>query len=74
MRSLFLSWQKIADMLQVSVSTLQRRRKEFELSDEFERYSDITDDELDEIHASITGNSSEGPLTLILEGGGSLVH
>lgn len=50
-------------MLQVSVSTLQRRRKEFELSDEFERYSDITDDELDEIHASITGNSSEGPLT-----------
>lgn len=69
-----MSWQKIADMLQVSVSTLQRRRKEFELSDEFERYSDITDDELDEIHASITGNSSEGPLTLILEGGGSLVH
>lgn len=31
-------------------------------------------DELDDIYASITGNSSEGPPPLILEGGGSLVH
>ena len=31
LRSLFFSWQKIADMLQVSVSTIQRRRKEFGL-------------------------------------------
>ena len=63
LRSLFFSWPKIADMLQVSVSTIQRRRKEFGLHDKFESYSDITDDELDEIYASITGNSSEGPLT-----------
>ena len=63
LRSLFFSWQKIADMLQVSVSTIQRRRREFGLSDEFERYSDITDDELDQIHASVTGNPREGPLT-----------
>ncbi|KAK2566945.1 hypothetical protein P5673_008707 [Acropora cervicornis] len=63
LRSLFFSWKKIADMLQVSVSTIQRRRKEFGLDDKFESYSDITDDELDEIYASITGNSSEGPLT-----------
>ena len=63
LRSLFFSWQKIADMLQVSVSTIQRRRKEFGLNDEFERYSDITDDELDQIYESITGNLSEGPLT-----------
>ena len=63
LRSLYFSWQKIADMLQVSVSTIQRRRREFGLSDEFERYSDITDDELDQIYASVTGNSREGPLT-----------
>ena len=63
LRSLFFSWQKIADMLQVSVSTIQRRRNEFGLDDKFESYSDITDDELDEIYFSITGNSSEGPLT-----------
>ena len=47
----------------MSVSTIQRRRKEFGLDDKFESYSDITDDELDEIYASITGNSSECPLT-----------
>ena len=63
LRSLFFSWQKIADMLQVSVSTIQQRCREFGLSDEFERYSDITDDELDQIHASVTGNLREGPLT-----------
>ena len=48
-------------MLEVRVSTIQRRRREFGLSDEFDRYSDITDDELDQIHASVTGNSREGP-------------
>ncbi|KAJ7388360.1 hypothetical protein OS493_038202 [Desmophyllum pertusum] len=47
LRSLFFSWQKIADML-------QRRRREFGLSDQFERYSDMTDDELDQIYSSIT--------------------
>ena len=55
LRSLFFSWQKIADMLQVSVSTIQRRRNEFGLDDKFESYSDTTDDELDEIYLSITG-------------------
>ena len=50
-------------MLEVSVSTIQRRRREFGLSDEFDRYSDIIDDELDQIHASVAGNSCEGPLT-----------
>ena len=55
-------------MLEVSVSTIQRRRREFGLSDEFDRYSDITDDELDQIHASVTGNSREGPLTPIMGG------
>ena len=50
-------------MLQVSVSTIQKRSKEFGLDDKFESYSDITDNALDEIYASITGNSSEDPLT-----------
>ena len=74
LRSLFFSWQKIADMPQVSVSTIQRRRNEFGLDDKFESYSDITDNELDEIYFSITGNSNEGPLTLISEGRASSVH
>ena len=47
LRSLFFSWKKIADMLQVSVSTIQRRCKEFGLDDKYESYSDIKDDELD---------------------------
>ena len=50
-------------MLEVSVSTIQQRRREFGLSNEFDRYSDITNDELDQIHASVTGTSREGPLT-----------
>ena len=58
--------KKTADVLEVSVSTIQRRRREFGLSDEFDQYSDITDDELDQIHASVTGNSREGPLTPIV--------
>ena len=52
LRSLFFSWKKIANMLQVSVSAIRRRRREFGLSDEFERYSDITDDEIDQIYAT----------------------
>ena len=51
-------------MLQVSVSTIQQRGREFGLRDEFERCSDITDDELDQIHASVTDISREGSLTL----------
>jgi hypothetical protein len=60
--SLF-SWTKIAAILQVSLSTLQRRRKEFGFSDKFEKYSDISVDELDRIYATITGNSQDGLLT-----------
>jgi len=60
LRSLFSLGKKIADMLQVSVSTIQRRHREFGLSDEFERYSDLSDNELDQIYASVTGNSHEG--------------
>ncbi|PFX26097.1 hypothetical protein AWC38_SpisGene9260 [Stylophora pistillata] len=40
-------------MPQVSVSTIQRRRREFGLSDEFDRYSDITDYEIDSGHKLI---------------------
>jgi len=61
LRSLYFSWEAIAGILQVSVSTLQRRRKEFGLSDS--AYSDISDDELDEIYRSITGSPTTGLLT-----------
>ena len=33
------------------------------MSDKFEQDSDVTDDELDQIYASVTGNSCESPLT-----------
>lgn len=36
LHSLFLLLAKIADMLQVSVSTIQQRQGEFRLNDEFE--------------------------------------
>ena len=61
LRSLYFSWEAIAGILQVSVSTLQRRRKEFGSSDSAS--SDISDDELDEIYRSITGSPTTGPLT-----------
>lgn len=54
---------EIANMLQVSISTIQRRHREFGLGDVFEGFSNITDDELDQIYLSITGNASEGPVT-----------
>lgn len=63
LRGLFFSWEKIASILRVSISTLQRRRREVGLSDTFETYSEISDDELDEIYRDITGSSSTGPVT-----------
>ncbi|PFX34646.1 Nuclear migration protein nudC [Stylophora pistillata] len=63
LRSLFFSWTKIAAILQVTISTLQRRRREFGLSDELEKFSDISDDELDRIYATVSGNFQSGPLT-----------
>ncbi|PFX31687.1 hypothetical protein AWC38_SpisGene3438 [Stylophora pistillata] len=47
-------------MLQVSVSAIRRRRREFGLSDEFERYSDITDDEIDQIYATCLWHIDSG--------------
>ena len=63
LRGFFFSWEKIASILRVSISTLQRRRREFGLGDKFETYSEISDDELDEIYRNITGSSSSGPIT-----------
>ncbi|XP_068680455.1 uncharacterized protein [Montipora foliosa] len=45
LRSLYFSWEAIADILQVSISTLKRQRKELGLSDF--AYSEISDDELE---------------------------
>ena len=54
-RSLYFSWEAIAGILQVSVSTLHPRREEFGLRDS--SFSDISDDELDQVYRSITGDS-----------------
>ena len=61
LRSLYFSWEAIARILQVSLSTLQRRRRELGVNTP--AYSEISDDELDEIYRSVTGSSSTGPLT-----------
>jgi hypothetical protein len=67
LRSLHFSWEKIAQLLQVSIPTLQRRRREFRINDSLE-YSDISDENLDEIHRDLTArdansSSSGGFLT-----------
>ena len=54
LRCLHFSWEKIAQLLHISVSTLQRRRRSLEISDDLEQYSDISDHELDEIYKEIT--------------------
>jgi hypothetical protein len=43
LRSLYFSWEKISSILQVSLSTIRRRRIEFGLSETFEKYSSVTD-------------------------------
>ena len=57
LRNLFFTWTKISEMLGVSVSTIQRRRREFQLPDEVERFTVISDDELDRIHQEVAGNA-----------------
>ena len=54
LRSIHFSWEKIAQLLHISVSTLQRKRRALGISDNFEQYSDMSDDELDEIYKEIT--------------------
>ena len=54
LRSIHFSWEKIAQLLHVSVSTLQRRRRALGISENFEHYSDISDHELDKIYKEIS--------------------
>ena len=54
LRSIHFSCEKIAQLLHISVSTLQRRRRVLGISDNFEQYSDVSDDELDQIYKEIT--------------------
>ena len=61
LRSLCFSWQAIAGILQVSISTTRGRREEFCFTDS--GYSDVPVDVLDEIYRSITGSSTTGALT-----------
>lgn len=64
--SMHFSWEKIAQLLQVSVSTLQRRRRAFGIDDHLEHYSNVSDHDLDAIYKELTAadrNSSGGFLT-----------
>jgi len=58
LHSIHFSWKKIAQLPDISVSTLQRRRRALRISDNFEQYSDISDDELDQIYKEITAVDS----------------
>ena len=66
LRSMHFSWEKLAHLLQVSVSTLQRRRRAFGIVDQLEHYSEISDHDFDAIHKKLTeadANLSGGFLT-----------
>lgn len=59
LRTIHFSWEKIAKLLNISLSTLQRRRKIFQLDDKFEKYSDISDEQLDLIHEELTSPDTD---------------
>lgn len=54
LRSIHFSWEKIAQLLHISVSMLQRRRRTLGISEDFDQYSDISGHELDQIYKEIT--------------------
>ena len=56
LRSIHFTWKQIAKLLNVSYSTVKRRRKEYGMEES--RFSNVTDDELDAIYANLT--SQEG--------------
>ena len=63
LRSLYFSWENIAKMLRISISTLQRRRKELGIDAEITGYTKISDEDLDELHRQITGATDTGLVT-----------
>lgn len=54
LRTIHFSWEKIAKLLGISVSPLQRRRKKFEIDDKLEKFSNISDEQLDLIYKELT--------------------
>ena len=61
LRSLHFSRQKISKLLHVSISTIQRRRKEFGMEDQ--NYSDISNEELDSIYLAFSNNNGNNIVT-----------
>ena len=49
LHTLHFSWVKIARLLRVSISTIQCQRRELYLDDKLKSFSDISDNELDNI-------------------------
>lgn len=73
LKELGFSWSKVAVMLGISRSTLDRRRKELDIPIELETFSDINDNELDDVVQEIlrdTPNSGEVMVTGALVGRG----
>ena len=70
LRSIHFLWEKIAQLLHISVSMVQRRRRALGISEDFDQYSDISDHELDQIYKEITAAetnaNNSGFLTQIL--------
>ena len=64
LRTLQFSWTKIAELLGTSIKTIQRRREEFQRSARFEKYSSISDEELDSVYKeTAVGSQNSGFLT-----------
>ena len=61
LRSLHFSWQKIAKLLHVSISTIQRRRIDFEMEEH--SYSDISNEELDSIYLALSNSNGNTIVT-----------
>ena len=59
----YFAWENLAQLLHISLSWLQRKLRALLIRNNFEQYSKISDDELDEIYNEITAvdsNASSG--------------
>ncbi len=52
LRSIDFTWKQIAKLLNISYSTVKRRRKDYRMDER--RFSSVTDDELDAIYPNLT--------------------
>ena len=60
LRTLHFSWRKIAQLLCVSRKAIQRRLAKLELNEDSEKYSSVSDEELDSFYKYIVSVSQKG--------------